>query len=310
MVAVAALTLAGPAAAQRAGAIEVGAFTGYSDLDNSLATGNAPRFGGRLAFYARPALALEVDVSRASSDVPGSGSVTHTPVHARLIYSRPAAPRWVALVGGGYVHNTYGDARDASDGGVSALVGLRYHVKNDLWVRLDADADVMFQPANSGPTVALNGNWGLNVGVTVLLRSRPGELHREAPAPRDTVSGREETGAVTTIVPTEADARVGRVEDLLRARVPGLEVIPQGDGNYTLRIRGQQSFNRAATAPEVLLVIDGVQVPEGSVGSTLAGLAPRDIARIEVLRDVAATGIYGSRGANGVVVITTKRAND
>ncbi|HMG18547.1 MAG TPA: TonB-dependent receptor plug domain-containing protein [Gemmatimonadales bacterium] len=309
LVAIAALMVLSPAAAQRAGTIEAGAFTGYSDLDNSLAPRNAPRFGARLAFYLRPSLALKADLSRASSDVPGSGTVTHTPVHARLIYSKPAAPRWVALVGGGYVHNTYGDARDASDGGVSALVGLRYHVKNQLWVRLDADADFMFNPANGGPTVPLNGNWGLNLGVTVLLRSRPGEPRAEARSAQDAISTGAETGAVTTIIPTEADARVARVEDLLRGRVPGLEVIPSGDGNYSLRIRGQQTLMGGA-APEVLLVVDGMTVPAGSVGSTLAGLAPRDIARIEVLRDAAATGIYGSRGASGVIIITTKRAND
>lgn len=59
---------------------------------------------------------------------------------------------------------------------------------------------------------------------------------------------------------------------------------------------------------EPLLVIDDVPVPRGSLGSVLAGLAPRDVARIDVLKDASATGLYGSRGANGVIVITTKRA--
>jgi TonB-dependent SusC/RagA subfamily outer membrane receptor len=44
------------------------------------------------------------------------------------------------------------------------------------------------------------------------------------------------------------------------------------------------------------------------MSTALAGLAPRDVARIEVLKDAAATSVYGSRGANGVIVITTKRA--
>jgi TonB-dependent starch-binding outer membrane protein SusC len=55
-------------------------------------------------------------------------------------------------------------------------------------------------------------------------------------------------------------------------------------------------------------VIDDIPVSSGSMSSALAGLAPRDVARIEVLKDAAATSVYGSRGANGVIVITTKRA--
>jgi TonB-dependent SusC/RagA subfamily outer membrane receptor len=57
-----------------------------------------------------------------------------------------------------------------------------------------------------------------------------------------------------------------------------------------------------------LLLIDGVAVASGANASALAGLAPRDVARIDVLKDASATGLYGSRGANGVIIITTKRA--
>jgi TonB-dependent SusC/RagA subfamily outer membrane receptor len=58
---------------------------------------------------------------------------------------------------------------------------------------------------------------------------------------------------------------------------------------------------------EPLLVIDDVPVPLGSLANALAGLAPRDVARIDVLKDASATGLYGSRGANGVILIKTKR---
>ena len=123
-----------------------------------------------------------------------------------------------------------------------------------------------------------------------------------APAPRST-----STAAVTTIVPSEADARVTRIEDLLLGRVPGLQLIPTSGGSYTLRIRGTRSLRGDATADEPLLVVDGVPLSYGPVGHALAGISPRDVARIEVLKDAAATGIYGARGANGVIVITTKR---
>jgi len=52
-----------------------------------------------------------------------------------------------------------------------------------------------------------------------------------------------------------------------------------------------------------------VPVPQGSLGSALAGMAPRDVGRVDVLKDAAASSIYGSRGANGVIIITTKRAS-
>lgn len=134
-----------------------------------------------------------------------------------------------------------------------------------------------------------------------------GSSPRDRPQPGDTVSvgygtqaQRDRTGAVTSIAPTGADVRVARVEELLRARVPGLEVVRLPTGDYTLRIRGQRG--------EPLLVIDDMPVPGGSLGSALAGLAPRDIARIDVLKDAAATAIYGTRGANGVILIKTHRA--
>jgi|SRR6267378_1937912 len=134
-----------------------------------------------------------------------------------------------------------------------------------------------------------------------------GSSRRERPQPGDTVSAgcgtqsqRDRTGAVTSISPTDADTRVARVEELLRARVPGLQVIRLPNGDYTLRIRSERG--------EPLLVIDDMPVPSGSLGAALAALAPRDIARIDVLKDAAATAIYGTRGANGVIIIKTQRA--
>lgn len=116
------------------------------------------------------------------------------------------------------------------------------------------------------------------------------------------------TGAVSTIEPSETDARVTRVEELLRG-VPGLEVTRLANGAYQLRIRGQRSIRGNAGDDNPLLVLDGIPVPNDAIGSMLADLSPRDVARIEVLKDAGATSMYGSRGANGVIVITTKRAH-
>ena len=113
------------------------------------------------------------------------------------------------------------------------------------------------------------------------------------------------TGAVVTVVPGETDARVSRVEELLRG-VPGLEVTALSNGSYQIRIRGQRSIRGNPGDDDPLIVIDGV--PSSAGAAALADIAPTDVARIEVLKDAGATSQYGSRGANGVIVITTKRA--
>lgn len=122
------------------------------------------------------------------------------------------------------------------------------------------------------------------------------------PAPLLVAGG---TGAVSTVTAADvATMRTGRVEDLLVGRVPGLEVLRLANGDVTLRIRGARSF---MGDDEPLLVLDGMPIRGGGLSQALAMLNPSDIARIDVLKDAGATAIYGSRGGNGVVVITTRR---
>src|SRR6266566_9857228 len=80
-----------------------------------------------------------------------------------------------------------------------------------------------------------------------------------------TQSRREITGAVSSYIPTEADARVARVVTMLQGHIPGLEVIPQG-GGFTLRIRGFRTLRQGGDAAP-LLVIDDIIVPAGSFTS-------------------------------------------
>ncbi len=128
----------------------------------------------------------------------------------------------------------------------------------------------------------------------------------EAPAPGSQPK-RQTLGAVTTFIPTEADARVARVGDMLIGRVAGLEVRRLPNGSYTLRIRGPRTLRGSVEDEEPLLVLDGTPMPKGSLSAALNSIAPHDVARIDVLRDASVTSVYGSRGANGVIVITTKR---
>jgi TonB-dependent starch-binding outer membrane protein SusC len=116
---------------------------------------------------------------------------------------------------------------------------------------------------------------------------------------------RDVTTAIASVSGEEiSQQRVARVEELLRGRVAGVEVVPLPNGDFSLRIRNASSSGGNA-AP--LIVLDGMPLPRGAgLGSALGGIAPSDISRIEILKDAGSAAAYGPEGANGVVLITTK----
>ena len=143
-----------------------------------------------------------------------------------------------------------------------------------------------------------------------------------------TVAKKDVTGAVSSI--KAADFNIGTItspEQLIQGKSAGIQITTDGGepgGGVNVRIRGTSSV-RAGNGP--LYVINGVPLsgspisPTGAnVGSNDAGagnttaknplnfINPNDITSIDILKDASATAIYGSRGANGVVLITTKRA--
>jgi TonB-linked SusC/RagA family outer membrane protein len=122
-----------------------------------------------------------------------------------------------------------------------------------------------------------------------------------------TVKKSDLTGSVVS-VKTEAIRNVpsNSVERLLQGRAAGLQVVNSSQdpgAGATIRIRGGSSL-RGSNAP--LVVVDGF--PLGDAGD-LKQINPVDIVSLEVLKDASASAIYGSRGANGVILITTKKAN-
>ena len=108
------------------------------------------------------------------------------------------------------------------------------------------------------------------------------------------------TGSVS-IVNAEDLKKVSNsnISTMLEGKVPGVQITTDGQpgADPMVRIRGIGSFG--STAP--LYVVDGVPV-----GTTIRDFSPNDIASIQVLKDAAAGAIYGSRAANGVIIITTK----
>lgn len=129
---------------------------------------------------------------------------------------------------------------------------------------------------------------------------------RATTPPRVDVKEAREPDSTRGPVVTAEDIRraPGRpIEELLMSRFAGVRVIRTSDGGIAVRIRGTTSI-RGNNEP--LYVIDGVAIRPGPGGS-LTGINPYDIESIKVLTDPADTAMYGVRGANGVIVITTKR---
>lgn len=96
------------------------------------------------------------------------------------------------------------------------------------------------------------------------------------------------------------DQPVTRIEDALQGRVSGISVTSSGvpGGDLKIRVRGASSINKSN---DPLYVVDGIVRESG-----LDGISPEDIQSMQILKDASSTAIYGSRGANGVVLVTTK----
>ena len=133
-----------------------------------------------------------------------------------------------------------------------------------------------------------------------------------------TVKKSDLTGSVSSIkADAFKDMPLTSVDQALQARAPGVNVTQTSSapgGGLSVRIRGANSL---ISGSEPLYVIDGLPIyPDNNsfgtsgnrqAGNALSSLNPNDIESIEVLKDASATSIYGSRGSNGVVLITTKR---
>ena len=150
--------------------------------------------------------------------------------------------------------------------------------------------------------------------IDIILNQAEGRLDEVVVVAYGEQSRRKITGAVGKLPGSELEnIPMSSVDQMLQGKVAGLQsVAPSGQpGSFQeIRIRGIGSIN-ASSAP--LFVIDGVPVNTGDFsGATnssnlLAGLNPNDVESISVLKDAAASSIYGSRAANGVILITTKK---
>ena len=140
------------------------------------------------------------------------------------------------------------------------------------------------------PVRALGALGALPLCVLIACSSGPTNT---APGPKNAITSRD----------IEQAPGGDPIEKVLQSKVPGIIVTRTDDGGVAIRIRGSSSFYSGS---EPLYVIDDVPFNPGP-GGALVGVNPYDIDTIKVLKDPADTGIYGMRGANGVVVITMKK---
>lgn len=139
--------------------------------------------------------------------------------------------------------------------------------------------------------------------LNVLLKTANKALEEVVVVGYGTQKRKDLTGSVSSVNTKELKSLpVPSIGEALQGRAAGMQIISSGvpGSNVTFRIRGTGTINNS----DPLLVIDGIptDIP-------LNSLSPDDISSVEILKDASAAAIYGARGANGVVIITTKRGS-
>ena len=201
-------------------------------------------------------------------------------------------------------------------------------------------ATVMVKGTNTGTITNINGNFTLAVpgtnrtlvvtyvgmraqevqasqNMVVRLESTSTELEEVVVVAYGTTKREAKTGSVSVVSADKiADAPVVSVDKALGGKLAGVSITSnsgQPGAGSDIRIRGTSSIN-AGNNP--LWVVDGIPVLTGNpndflnTGNMLSSLNPNDIESITVLKDAAAASIYGSRAANGVILVTTKSGKD
>ncbi len=204
-----------------------------------------------------------------------------------------------------------GKVTDARDGAALPGVTIRIKESSDIGTVSGADGTFSLQVPTGAKTLVVSyvGYSAKEVpisGSTVNVQLSSGKnLEEIVVIGYGTQKAKDVSAAVSSI--SAADFNKGVVTNpmqQIQGKVSGLVITqPGGDPNQSaiIRLRGQTSLTGGQTP---LIVVDGVPLDDPS---QIANIPPGDIASYDVLKDASATAIYGSRGANGVIIINTKK---
>ncbi len=154
--------------------------------------------------------------------------------------------------------------------------------------------------------------------LTIALSESMDDLDEVVVVGYGTQAKRDLTGAITSISADDMESNPGAtINSALQGKIPGMQIVTtsgEPGAGSSIKIRGASSINGGS---EPLYIIDGVPMESDNISSIdgdasfspIASLNPNDIESVEVLKDAASGAIYGSRAANGVVIITTKGGN-
>jgi TonB-linked SusC/RagA family outer membrane protein len=149
-------------------------------------------------------------------------------------------------------------------------------------------------------TVNINGK----TTIKVLMRESLQNLDEVVVVGYGTQTKRDITGSIVSVNAKEIEKSSPiNLASALQGKVSGLDIMSSSEpgSGSTYRIRGTSTLSDGGSTP--LFIVDGMEAPN------IDNLNPRDIASVEVLKDAASTAIYGSKSANGVIIITTKEGN-
>lgn len=202
---------AAPATAQRPGTVELMGFGQATLFDDDSGLTDLPAFGfgGGIGLFLLPNLALEGAASHTSTELASGpeSDVTWVPLRARLAYHIPASATVYPILGVGYAWNDYSDVIDASDDGVTGLLGLKTYVSERVAFRLDAQVDFIAAPFNEALGVDDHTHLTFGLGLSMDLgagRSRDSD----GDGVRDRIDACPGTPAAATV-----DARGCRMDD-------------------------------------------------------------------------------------------------
>ncbi|OJU47542.1 MAG: hypothetical protein BGN96_05875 [Bacteroidales bacterium 45-6] len=149
-------------------------------------------------------------------------------------------------------------------------------------------------------TVKINGR----TTIDVVLNENLQNLSEVVVVGYGTMKKRDITGSISSITAKDIEkSRPVNLADALQGKIAGLDIMTSSEpgANASYRIRGTSTLSDGGSNP--LFIVDGMET------QNINGINPRDIASVEVLKDAASTAIYGSKSANGVILITTKEGN-